>query len=55
MGKVRGIVPIRWAESLMKNRSVHNIHIERLWVEVKWIIVTKWMLRLPSLALVSTQ
>ena len=42
MGKVRGIVPIRWAESLMKDRSVHNIRIERLWVEVKRIIVTKW-------------
>jgi hypothetical protein len=26
----------------MKDRSVHNIRIERLWVEVKWIIVTKW-------------
>jgi hypothetical protein len=26
----------------MKDRSVHNICIERLWVEVKWIIVTKW-------------
>jgi hypothetical protein len=42
LGKVRGIELVRCTKSLMKDRSVHNICIERLWVEVKWIIVTKW-------------